>query len=121
MSQHGALMGDGAGNATGNDAMSTSGDSVNQQIPPPLLGGEDAGGSLAPQDNVLLGVNTYGSASPQESMPNIGAHTRTSGVPTGVIDLTGGVIDVNPSVGGYDPMQSFGSYQQTQGAYGIGS
>ena len=111
MSQHSVLMGDGAGNTAGNDAMSTPGDSVNQQIPPPPLGGEDAGGSLAPQDNVLLGVNTYSSAPPQESMPNIGAQTGTSGVPTGVIDSTGGVIDVNPSVGGYNPAQSFGSYQ----------
>ena len=64
MSQHGALMGDGVGNAAGNDAMSMSSDSVNQQIPPPPLGGEDAGGSLALQDNVLPVVNTYGSAPP---------------------------------------------------------
>ena len=79
MSQQGVLMGDGAGNPTGNDAMSTSGDSVNQNVPlqPP---GEAIGGSLAPQDNVLPGVGTYDSA---PTMVNVGAQQSVSGVPSG--------------------------------------
>ena len=108
-------MGDGTGNAAGNDAMSTSGESVNQNVqrPPP---GEDVGGSLAPQDNVLPGVRTYGSAPPLEPMQHVGANPGTSLVPSDVIDLTR-----NASVGGYDPGQSFGSYQQTQGSHMAGS
>ena len=47
------LMGDGAGHPGGNDAMSTSGESVNQNIPPPPPGGEDVGGSLSPQESGL--------------------------------------------------------------------
>ena len=113
MSQHGARMGDGAGNAAGNDAMSTSGDSVNQNVPrqPPV---EDIGGSLAPQDNVLPGVSTYGGASLNEPVLNLSANPGTSLVPTEVIDRT-------TSVGGYDPAQSFGSYQQTQELHGAAS
>ena len=53
MSQQGMLMGDGAGNPGGNDAMSTSGESVNQNMPPPPPGGEDVGGSLSPQESGL--------------------------------------------------------------------
>ena len=53
MSQQGMMMGDGVGNPGGNDAMSTSGESVNQNIPPPPPGGEDVGGSLSPQESGL--------------------------------------------------------------------
>ena len=105
-------MGDGAGNPTGNDAMSTSGDSVNQNVPlqPP---GEAIGGSLAPQDNVLPGVGTYDSA---PTIVNVGAQQSVSGVPSGSMEVIG-----SAQVGGYDPSQSFGSYQQTQGSYVDGS
>ena len=80
MSQQGVLMGDGGGNPAGNDAMSTSGESVNQNIPPPPPGGEDVGGSLAPQDNVLPGVNTYGSGSAPvlQLFPNVDAQSGIS-------------------------------------------
>ena len=80
MSRQGVLMGDGAGNPMGNDAMSTSGESVNQNIPSPPPGGEDVGGSLAPQENVLPGVSTYGSGS---TVPNMGTQLSTSLVPYG--------------------------------------
>ena len=46
-------MGVDAGNLGGNDAMSTSGESVNQNILPPPPGGEDVGGSLSPQESGL--------------------------------------------------------------------
>ena len=105
-------MGDGAGNPTGNDAMSTSGDSVNQNVPlqPP---GEAIGGSLAPQDNVLPAVGTYDSA---PTMVNVGAQHNVNGAPSGSMEVIG-----SAQVGGYDPSQSFGSYQQTQGSYVDGS
>ena len=83
MSQQGVLMGDGARNPMGNDAMSTSRESVNQNIPPPLPGGEDVGGSLAPQENVLPGVSTYGSGS---VLSNVEAQLSTSLVPYGGAD-----------------------------------
>ena len=113
MSTHGAMMGDGAGNAVGNDAMSTDGDSVNQNVPrqPPM---EDVGGSLAPQDNVLPGVSTYDGSPSLEPMLDSGAQPGTSLVPAEVIEMTA-------SVGGYDPAPSFGSYQHTQGVHTAGS
>ena len=49
-------------------------------------------------------------------MQNVSANPGTSLLPSGVIDLTG-----NASVGGYDPGQSFGSYQQMQGSHMAGS
>ena len=97
MSQQGVLMGDGAGNPAGNDAMSTSGESVNQNIPPPPPGSEDVGGSLAPQDNVLLGVSTYGSGS---AVPNVGTQLSTSLVPYGGADPSGGMPMLERSSGG---------------------
>ena len=92
-------MGDGAGNPTSNNAMSTSGDSVNQNVPlqPP---GEAIGGSLAPQDNVLPGVGTYDGA---PSMVNVSAQQSISGVPSGSMEVIG-----SAQVGGYDPSQSLG-------------
>ena len=118
MSQQGVLMGDGAGNPMGNDAMSTSGESVNQNIPPPPPGGEDVGGSLAPQDNVLPGVSAYGSGSvlPLEPMPNAAAQSGTSLVPYGVIDIS--EVSMMGSVGDglMEPLQSSGPTRQSFGS-----
>ena len=94
MSQQGVLMGDGAGNPVGNDAMSTSGESVNQNIPPPPPGGEDVGGSLAPQENVLPGVSAYASGN---VLSNDEASLNTSLVPYGGADPSGGVLSIGLS------------------------
>ena len=88
MSQQGVVMGDGVGNPAGNDAMSTSGESVNQNIPPPPPDGEDVGGSLVPQENVLPGVSTYGSGS---VLSNVEVQLSTSLVRYGGADQSGGV------------------------------
>ena len=101
MSTHGAMRGDSAGNAVGNDAMSTSGDSVNQVPQQPPI--EDISGSLAPQENVLPGLSTYGSAPLLGPVLSLGVNPDTQLVPSGTIDRTA-------SIGGYDPVQSFGSY-----------
>ena len=113
MSTHGAMHGEGAGNAGGNDAMSTSGDSVNQNVPrQPTL--EDVGGSLAPQDNVLPGVSTYGSGLMGAPDLQLSGNPGTSLVPYEPMEQAA-------SVDGYDPGQSFGSYQQAQESMGGGS
>ena len=105
MSQQGVLMGDGVRNPAGNEAISTSGESANQNIPPPPPGGEDVGGSLAPQDNVLPGVSIYGSDGVPilESMRDVGAQSGTSLVPYGEASAVGSASD-----GLIDPSQSFG-------------
>ena len=115
MSQQGVLMGDGAGNPGGNDAMSTSGESVNQNIPPPPPGGEDVGGSLAPQDNVLPGVSAYGSGS-VEPMPNAAAQSGTSLVPYGVIDISEVAMMGSVGDGLREPLQSSGPTRQSFGS-----
>ena len=97
MCQQGVLMGDGAGNPAGNDAMSTSGESVNHNILPPPPGGEDVGGSLAPQDNVLPGVSTYSSGG---TVPNMEAQLSTSLVPYEGADQAGGMPMLERSSGG---------------------
>ena len=96
------MRGDGAGNVAGNDAMSTSGDSVNQVPQQPPI--EDISGSWAPQENVLPGLSTYGSAPLLVLVLSLGVNPDTQLVPSGMIDRTA-------SIGGYDPVQSFRSYQ----------
>ena len=81
MSQQVVMIVADGGNPAGNDAMSTSGDSVNQNIPPPPLGGEDVGGSLSPQDHVLPGGSTYGNVPLLEPMPQGEAEDERSLVP----------------------------------------
>ena len=105
MSTRGAMNGEGAGNAAGNDAMSTSGDSVNQNMPPPPLGGEDVGGSLAPQDNVLPGGSTFGSVPLLEAGPQAEGQEETSLVPFEQVArgaICFGPIDLSPS---FEPTQ----------------
>ena len=105
MSQQGVLMGDGGENPAGNDAMSTSGDSVNQNMPPPPLGGEDVGGSLAPQDNVLPGGSTFGSVPLLEAGSQAEEQEETGLVPFEQVArgaICFGPIDLSPS---FEPTQ----------------
>ena len=64
MSQQGVLMGDNAGNPGREDAMSTSGESVNQHLAR-QPSGEGIGGVLVPQESGLPGANTQWIAAAQ--------------------------------------------------------